>query len=498
MALNIVPLRVTRTPHRLLPDPKRVITKPFVLGTDVLANGKSRLKSVLDRILRIPEAQIPGMLEVILRHFSSRHRDFEASLEDCFHAVSQHIHNDETFSRERRRLIGAYCSHEYSVEAAALCNPSIVVAPDRAGGPDGSAPFIMSLRAIGEGHISSIEFRSGVIHAGGNITIDSMSPFVRTGRRLPNASYHREVFGAKLVELDFGNSVSRGVLDRLADHFTMEELLGAIAASSHQDVPARLKRETIEVIHWIASSNYDVAFPPDSAISERVIFPDSPTESHGMEDARFVRFVDDDGSERYYATYTAYDGHDILPQLIETKDFLQFKVRTLNGTGAQNKGMALFPRRVGGKFAMLSRHDGESLYYMTSDNVRFWHDAEVLRMPRRDWEMIQIGNCGSPIETDEGWLVLTHGVGPMRTYSIGAMLLDLEDPRRVIGELPGPLLAPETDERDGYVPNVVYTCGGLLHNGQVVLPYGFSDMGIRIATVPLDELLVRIQDQFEA
>jgi predicted GH43/DUF377 family glycosyl hydrolase len=216
-----------------------------------------------------------------------------------------------------------------------------------------------------------------------------------------------------------------------------------------------------------------------------------------MEDARFVPFVDDDGTRCYYATYTAYDGHEILPQLIETRDFLQFKVRTLNGTGARNKGMALFPRRIAGNFAMLSRHDGESLYFMTSDHIRFWHDAERLRMPSRHWEMIQIGNCGSPIETEEGWLVLTHGVGPMRTYAIGAMLLDLEDPRRVIGELPGPLLAPETDEREGYVPNVVYTCGGLVHKGKLILPYGFSDVGTRIAIIPLDELLARLQNQVD-
>ena len=498
MATNIEPSPVTRTPHRLLPDPKRVITKPFLLGTDLLANGESHLSALLDRILAIPEEQIPPMLEEILRHFSPRHREFEGVLDEHFHVVSQRLHYSEPLSRERRLLIGAYCSHEYSIEAAALCNPSIVAAPDQSGVSDGSTRFIMSLRAIGEGHISSIEFRSGVIEQDGKIIFDSLSPFVSTGRRLPNPSYHKEVFESKLRELGFDNPVSQWVLERLADRFSLEECMGIIAQSKSQDLPVPLKRETIEVIHWLATSNYDVSFSPNSAISERVIFPDSPTESRGMEDARFVRFVDDDGSKRYYATYTAYDGHDILPQLIETKDFLQFKIRTLNGTGAQNKGMALFPRRVGGQFAMLSRHDGESLYYMTSDNVRFWHDAEVLRMRRRHWEMIQIGNCGSPIETEEGWLVLTHGVGPMRTYAIGAMLLDLEDPRRVIGELPGPLLAPETDEREGYVPNVVYTCGGLLHNDQVVFPYGLADASIRIATVPLDELLVRIQDQVEA
>jgi len=497
MATSVEPLPVTRTPHRLLPDPKRVIAKPFLLVTDVLANGESRLKSVLDRIVAVPEEQVPAMLEEILRHFSPRHRDFEGMLDDYFGVISQHLHYSEPLTRERRLLISAYCSHEYSIEGAALCNPSIVPAPDQSGLQKGSSRFIMSLRAIAEGHISSIEFRSLVIEQDGGITFDPLNPFAYTGRRLPNPSYHKEVFESKLSELGFDNPVSRWVLDRLADRFSMQDIVGVIAQARIQDVPLPLKRETIEVIHWLATSNYDVVFSPSSAISERVIFPDSPTESNGMEDARFVHFVDDDGSKCYYATYTAYDGHDTLPQLIETRDFRQFKVRTLNGTGAQNKGMALFPRRIAGKFAMLSRHDGESLYFMTSDKIRFWHDAETLRMPRRHWEMIQIGNCGSPIETEAGWLVLTHGVGPMRTYAIGAMLLDLEDPRRVVGELPGPLLAPETDEREGYVPNVVYTCGGCLHNGQLILPYGFSDVGIRIATVPLDELLARLQDQVD-
>jgi len=255
-----------------------------------------------------------------------------------------------------------------------------------------------------------------------------------------------------------------------------------------------MRRETLEVIHWLATSNYDVTFQPESSVSERVIFPDSPNESRGMEDARFVHFVEDDGSVTYYATYTAYDGHDILPQLIETPDFLHFQVRTLNGACVQNKGMALFPRRIGGRFAMLSRHDGESLYFMTSDNVRFWSHAEELRIPCHPWEFIQIGNCGSPIETEAGWLVLTHGVGPMRCYAIGAILLDLEDPQRIIGQLAEPLLAPAPDEREGYVPNVVYTCGGIVQSGQLILPYGFSDVGIAIATTPIDDLVSRLRD----
>ena len=490
--MNTETPQFTRTPLRLLPDPRRVITKPFLLGEASVASGESRVKTLLDRILAIPEEKIPATLEKILRDFSTRHRDFEQVLEDRFHLVSHHLDRSESLSPERRLLIGAYCSHEYSIEAAALCNPSIVPAPDQSGLPKGASRFILSLRAIGEGHISSIEFRSGVIELNGEIAFDSMSPFVSAGRRVPNSSYNKEVFESKMSELGFQNEVSQCVFDRLADSFDLEELMDVITSSRTQNIPAPMRRETIEAIHWLATSNYNVIFSPDSTISERVIFPDSPTESCGMEDARFVRFVEDDGSVCYYATYTAYDGYDVLPQLIETRDFLQFDVRTLNGTGAKNKGMALFPRRIGGRFAMLSRHDGECLYFMTSDNVRFWHDAKTLSTPRHRWEIIQIGNCGSPIETEEGWLVLTHGVGPMRTYAIGAMLLDLDDPQHVIGQLPGPLLAAAPDEREGYVPNVVYTCGGMLHNKQLILPYGFADMGIRIAAVPLDELLVQL------
>jgi predicted GH43/DUF377 family glycosyl hydrolase len=274
----------------------------------------------------------------------------------------------------------------------------------------------------------------------------------------------------------------------------MEELEAACASARTQRIPAVMRRDTLEVIHWLATSNYDVTFQPESSVSERVIFPESPNDSRGMEDARFVRFVEDDGSVAYYATYTAYDGHDILPQLIETPDFLRFQVRTLNGACVQNKGMALFPRRIGERFAMLSRHDGESLYFMTSNNVRFWNESEELRIPCHPWEFVQIGNCGSPIETKEGWLVLTHGVGPMRRYAIGAILLDLEDPQRIIGQLAEPLLVPAADEREGYVPNVVYTCGGIVHEGQLILPYGFSDVGIAIATTPVDDLVSRLRD----
>jgi predicted GH43/DUF377 family glycosyl hydrolase len=495
MSRKAEPLRFTRSSRRFLPDPKRVITKSYRPTHEDDTNGESsRVEAILERILAIPEAEVPAMLKGILRDFSSRHRDFERVLEDHCRVATHDLDGGDTWSRERRLLIGAYFTHEYSIEGAALCNPSIVPAPDQSGLPPGKLRFVMSTRAVGEGHISSIGFRSGVIGPQGGVTFDSTSAYAVTGARTPNPAYIKDLFARKLSEVGVHNVVSEWVLDRVPDRFNVDQLRAACDASRTLGLPKVMRRETIDVIHWLASSNYDLTFEPDSAISERVIFPDSPIESNGMEDARFVRFVEDDGSVTYYATYTAYDGHDILPQLIETADFTHFQVRTLNGAYAQNKGMALFPRRIDGKFAMLSRHDGESLYFLTSDNVRFWNEADELCIPFHPWEFVQIGNCGSPIETEAGWLVLTHGVGPMRRYAIGAILLDLEDPRRVIGHLAEPLRTPVPDERDGYVPNVVYTCGGIVHAGLLILPYGFSDVGIAVAKIPVDEILSQMED----
>ncbi len=489
------PLRLTRTHHRLLPDPTRVITRPFHPSDVEIASGESsRIRAILDRVLAIPEDEVPVMLERLRRGFSTRHRDFERVLDDHSRLVSHHLDRSESLSRERRLLIGAFFTHEYSIEGAALFNPSIVPAPDQSGLPPAALRFVMSTRAVGEGHISSIGFRSGVIGPDGVIVFDPTSPFAFTGSRTPNPAYVKKLFAAKLREVGVDNEVSRWVLARVPKQFSTEELHTVCAASKAERVPAVLRCETLDTIHWLATSSYDVVFQPDSSISERVIFPEGPNESHGMEDARFVRFVEDDGSVSYYATYTAYNGHDILPQLIETRDFLHFGVRTLSGRCVQNKGMALFPRRIGGKFAMLSRHDGESLYFLTSDHVRSWNDAKELRVPSNPWEIVQIGNCGSPIETEAGWLVLTHGVGAMRCYAIGALLLDLDDPQRVVGQLAEPLLVPGPDEREGYVPNVVYTCGGIVHEGQLILPYGFSDVGVAIATTPIDELVSRLRD----
>jgi predicted GH43/DUF377 family glycosyl hydrolase len=347
----------------------------------------------------------------------------------------------------------------------------------------------MSLRAVGEGHLSSIEFRTGVLDTDGDISIDE--PGLRTvgGHRTPPSFFDKAHFGTKLRELGAINDLSSSVLSRLSVKFTLDELESSLDALEAHGPPAAVWFETVKIIRVLASSNYVTTFPADSKLAERVIFPAGPNETRGMEDARFVRFTASDGSVKYYATYTAYDGFSILPQLIETDDFVRFTISTLNGAAAQNKGMALFPRPIDGKFVMLSRKDRENLHVATSTHVHYWNDVVELYRPQHPWELLQIGNCGAPIETEAGWLVLTHGVGPMRRYTIGALLLDLADPTRVIGHLREPLIEPDEDEREGYVPNVVYTCGAIVHGDRLVVPYGFSDSGIAIAHVALSDLL---------
>jgi predicted GH43/DUF377 family glycosyl hydrolase len=282
-------------------------------------------------------------------------------------------------------------------------------------------------------------------------------------------------------------------MESLGEAFTLQELEKTLQRAAKRDGPLpREVERTMECVHWLAQSNYEVHFDPSVAVSERIIFPVSSNESNGMEDARFVRFIEDDGSVIYYATYTAYNGRAILPQLLETSDFLSFRAVTLNGRAVQNKGMAFFPRRIDGSYAMISRQDDENLFLMFSDNPHFWSDPKLLRRPSQPWEAVKIGNCGSPIETEAGWLVITHGVGPMRKYCIGAILLDLHDPSRVIGQLIEPLISPHGNEREGYVPNVVYTCGALVHRGRLILPYGLSDTASTIVTMELNELLAEL------
>ncbi len=481
-------ISVRRSRQRLVPDARRVIAKPF-LDDVAVPSEESRSALLIRRVLAIPEEEVARLLADVLALFSARHHDFEEILERHFAMVAERVDPAAAPSRARRLLVGAYFTSEYSVESAALFNPSLVLAPDQGGLPPGEQRFILSLRAVGEGHISSIEFRSGVFDGAGELRFDPPGKRLITGSRSSPESYDLGQFRTKLSELGVWNDLARGVLGRLGGRFTLTELecsLRLLEEAPHDAI----SYETAKIIRVLAASSYVTRFPPDSALDERILFPAGPHETHGMEDARFVRFVDTDGEATYYATYTAYDGFEILPQLIETK--VSFAISTLNGRAAQNKGMALFPRRIGGRYAMLSRKDRENLHLATSDDVRLWDDVTHLHEPSRPWELRHIGNCGSPMETPEGWLVITHGVGPMRRYSIGALLLDLDDPSRVIGELTEPLLEPDESERAGYVPNVLYSCGGLIHGDELLFPYGFSDHGVAIAAISLPELLAAL------
>ena len=481
-------ISIKRHEFALLPQSARVIIRPFIPGEEW------RIKSIIGRTLALTEEQVAIELEKVHCNFESRHLDTEGVLLRNFEKVKQHLPEEQKLSHQRRVLIGALFSGEFALESAALFNPSMVPHPDQSGLEEGDLRFIMSLRATGEGHISSIEFRTGTISAYGHISIVPISRYVSEPEIVPNPSYQKEAFIHKLSEIGFENHhYTAAVLGPLGDSFTRSELNVSLGTVRHNATGPLLElRETLECIQWLADSNYELQFPEKLAMSERIIFPFSPNETNGIEDARFVRFVEDDGAVKYYATYTAYNGHAILPQLIETEDFLHFRILTLNGTAVQNKGMALFPRRINGRYAMLSRQDDENLFLMTSDSPHRWEDPQLIMRPSEMWNTVKIGNCGSPIETKVGWLVITHGVGPMRKYCIGAVLLDLDDPSLVIGRLSEPLLCPEGQEREGYVPNVVYSCGSLIHGKELILPFAVSDRATAIATVSLDELLAAL------
>lgn len=483
-------LHLSRHEIMLLPDSARVIIRPFIPA------NTNRVVAILGRVLELTEDEVMVELEAVHREFESRHYDIESLLMTHHALVKPQIFTQRPLSRPRELLIGAVFSGEYALESAALFNPSIIPHPDQSGIEEGGLRFIMSLRATGEGHISSIEFRSGTIAANGQISLDPVSRFVTMPEVLPNPTYRKKSFILKFHEMGFDNEFVNAVMAPLGKEFTRQDLNKSVGTVRHENKPGTHElMRTLDCVQWLADSNYELRFSSKLGVSERIIFPVSPNESNGIEDARFVRFVEEDGSVMYYATYTAYNGRAILPQLIETQDFLNFRVLTLNGSAVQNKGMALFPRKIGGRYVMLSRQDDENLFIMFSDNVHYWNDPEILMRPAEVWESVKVGNCGSPIETEAGWLVITHGVGPMRRYCIGAVLLDLEDPRKVIGRLKVPLLCPEGLEREGYVPNVVYSCGSLVHGDKLILPYAMSDKFTVIASVPLEEILAALKEE---
>ncbi len=476
-------MKINRSDVVLERDPARVILRPLN------PVGSERQLRVIARVLALSEIEVSRYLGEVLLDFEKRHQGLTDYFRDRFEAVRHLLPTDAPLSSGRQQLIGAYFSQEYSVEAAALFNPSIVPHPDQADAPDGCLRFVLSLRATGEGHISSITFRSGLVDAAGTVRIDPPTRFVTPPIEIRH-SIDKALFTRKLEALGIVHSAADAIVGVLPDSFSVDQLSQEITNLRRHPRHRTTEYERIlSRILALAQANYEVTYSPECPLSERVLFPTAPLESNGMEDARFVRFVDDDGEAGYVATYTAYDGRAIIPQLIQTADFLTFRVSTLNGPEVQNKGMALFPRKIRGQFAMLSRQDAENLCIMFSEDVHFWYARQPLLKPTYPWEFVQIGNCGSPIETAEGWLVLSHGVGPMRKYSLGAFLLDLDDPARVIARLTEPLLTPNAAEREGYVPNVLYTCGALVHNDRLILPYAMSDIACSFATVGMDELL---------
>jgi predicted GH43/DUF377 family glycosyl hydrolase len=431
-------------------------------------------------------------LEAVLRDFSDRHQDLENALMRHFKKIEGLIDHSERLTNEQKLLIGAFFTKEYSIESVACFNPSIVPHPNQEDLSEGALRVIFSFRAVGEGHISSLTFRSGVLDTKKNLMLGPVSPFLETPEVVLNPTYEKAVFLMILRDELECNDIIYQIFDKLPDTFQFYELKKRIEEFMADQAPTSERRETLEMIFWVARSNFVQSFRPQSRLSERVIYPTGRNESNGIEDARFVHFVDTDGDKRYYATYTAYNGRNTLPMLLETRDFMKFKVLTLNGKAARDKGMALFPRKINGKYAMISRQDGENLFLMYSDHRHFWEKKQVIKTPEQPWEFVQIGNCGSPLETEKGWLLLTHGVGAMRKYCIGALLMDLEDPSKIIGKLEEPLIMPNEYEREGYVPNVVYSCGALIHNGAVVIPYAVSDTTSGIATVKLKALLDRL------
>ncbi|HEY0186213.1 MAG TPA: glycoside hydrolase family 130 protein [Cellulomonas sp.] len=446
------PAWVRRTAHVLRPDPTRVLARLFLPGQGLSGSGEPRSPAVLGRVLALSEHEVDRELRELTAVFGHRHHDLDGTWDAHAALVCAGLPGAERLPVRRRRLVGAYFTQEYAIEAAALFNPSMVPHPDQQGLPPGSTRFVMTLRGTGEGHVSSMQLRTGTVDEAGAVLFDAPPVHARPATAL-------------------------GPRDHRATGGRPSTVEPAEAAGTHQD----------------DHRTWQVEFPAGSALSERVLMPQGPAESHGIEDVRMVRFHEADGTVGYLGTYTAFDGREIAMQLLRTEDFGHLTSRPLSGPGARSKGLALFPRQIAGRYVAISRPDRESNAITRSDDLLHWGVPEVVQRPEQGWELIQLGNCGSPIETERGWLVLTHGVGPMRTYSIGALLLDLQDPARVVGRLRRPVLTAQGDERFGYVPNVVYSCGAMRHGRSLVLPYGSGDSTTRVALVDLPALLDEIE-----
>ncbi|MDD2527607.1 MAG: glycoside hydrolase family 130 protein [Lentimicrobiaceae bacterium] len=481
-------VNVSRKQIIFAPDSSRIIARFLHLNDE-------RAAILVQNVLDMSKEEMNVTQSQLLRGYARRHRNISRTLSKNFAKIQPVIKgmgiNPDSLSPQQQSLIGAYFTMEYSIESAAFFNPSMVASPDQTELRSDEKRVIISFRATGEGHISSIVFRAGVLDKNNDLILEPSGKMLAEADKIKRHIYNKKEFKRKLQEMHEGKRmISPGfVLDKLGDEFTYGELMKNIASERDSEGLTEEQVTLLNHMTWLASSHYEVNFSIDSAISERVIFPISATEQRGIEDARFVQFFDEDGKCTYYATYTAFDGIAILPKLIETRDFYNFKIMPINGEIAQNKGMALFPRKIKGKYAMLCRIDGVNNYIAYSDKINIWREAKIIQKPRYPWELVQIGNSGSAIETDEGWLVITHAVGPMREYTLSASLYDLDDPEIEIGRLSTPLIEPNEMEREGYVPNVVYSCGSIIHNGEVVIPYAMSDYASTYATVNLEELL---------
>ena len=487
---------VTRKETRFSPDPSRVIARFCNFSTE-------RSKNIILSVLEMSDTEVFTILSQVLRAYSMRHRNISMIFEAHFNKLEDVFNELEIkpgkVSHSKRALIGSYFTMEYSIESAAFFNPSIVEDPDQSNTGNKEKRVILSFRATGEGHISSIVFRSAIIDMNNNLILDPVGKMLAEADRIKRHIYTKNSFIRKLDEMhDFDNKLSPlFVLEKLADKFTYGDLKKAVEEIRKTHHLSPEKQLIISQMLWLALSHYDIEFSLDSAISERVIFPISETERNGIEDARFVKFTEENDEVTYYATYTAYDGVSVLPKMLSTRDFYHFKGLPIHGELAQNKGMALFPRKINGKYAILCRTDGVNNYLAYSDNINVWRKAKLIQKPKYPWELVQVGNCGSPIETEAGWLVITHGVGPMREYVLGASLYELANPENEIGRLKTPLISPNFEEREGYVPNVVYSCGSIINNGSLILPYGVSDYASTYATIDLNELLNELKNSEE-
>ncbi|MFO8002070.1 MAG: glycoside hydrolase family 130 protein [Marinilabilia sp.] len=479
-------LSVKRKDTVIYPDNNRVIARFFF-------NGEKRGAMVIANILKIPEEMVMARLAQILREFTRRHRSITTLFKKHYNKVKHVVdglNGKTTLSENRKLLIGAYFTMEYAIESAALFNPSIVEDPDQSGLEDGQTRIIISLRGTGEGHISSLVFRRAIIDQHNEIILQEEGSQIDEAESIKSHLYEKQIFKSKLEEMEIQEQFYNPVLSKLPEKFNYDEVREVVQRLDDEEENLSMEsNKAFQEILWLAGSYTEIRFSLDTDLSERVIFPLSRFEKNGIEDARFVKFTEDDGSVTYYATYTAYDGYTLLPKLIVTKDFYKFRIFPIHGKYAKDKNLALFPRRINGKFAMIGRIDGINNYIMFSNDLSKWSQAQILQEPLYSWELTQIGNGGSPLETEHGWLLITHGVGAVRKYSLGACLLDLNDPTKIIGRLEEPLLIPSENERSGYVPNVVYSCGSYIHNGELIIPYAISDYASSFATANLDDLI---------